>query len=99
MSANKDVLGPKVGAYLNLPDEDHRDCYSASEGRLSIETTSNNIKKEKTAKDQVPQQVINRITDLETKVSSLSGEIEAIKQNHARQFKELQDHLKRLTIT
>ena len=35
-----DALGPKAGAYLNLPDEEHVALYMAIEHRLSIETTS-----------------------------------------------------------
>jgi len=38
-----DVLGPKAGAYLNLPDEDHKELYKAVEKHLSIETTSKDI--------------------------------------------------------
>lgn len=38
-----DVLGPKAGAYLNLPDEEHRELYAVVEHRLSIETTSRDV--------------------------------------------------------
>lgn len=38
-----DVLGTKAGAYLNLPDEEHRELYAVVEHRLSIETTSRDV--------------------------------------------------------
>jgi len=90
-----DVLGPKAGAYLNLPDEEHRELYSVIEHRLSIETISNDIKKEKESLERVPQEAINRIKGLEILVSSLSGEIEAIKQKQDRKFKELQNEFEK----
>lgn len=85
-----DVLGPKAGAYLNLPDEEHRELYSVIERRLSIETISTDVKKEKEGKERVPQEALNRISDLEDLVSSLIGELEATKQEQARHVKELE---------
>lgn len=70
-----DNLGPKAGAYLNLPDEEHRDLYSAVEYRLSIET----ISKEVTKDMKVAQDVyLTRLTQVEQENSSLRSMVETL---------------------
>ena len=66
-----DVLGPKAGAYLNLPDEEHRELYSAIEHRLSIEITSKDM--EKKTKSEVQNVYLKRLTQVEQEKDSLKN--------------------------
>lgn len=63
-----DKLGPKAGAYLNLPDEEHKELYMAIEHRLSIETTSTEAVKVLTAAQDV---YLRRLTQVEQEKDSL----------------------------
>lgn len=76
-----DVLGPKAGAYLNLPDEEHRELYSVIENRLSIETISSNVNKEKEPEERISQDTLNKINGLMRLVSDQSAQIEALTQD------------------
>ena len=63
-----DNLGPKAGAYLNLPDEEHKKLYSAVENRLSIETISADAIK---VKSEVQDVYLKRLSQIEQENESL----------------------------
>lgn len=82
-----DNLGPKAGAYLNLPDEEHRELYSAVEMRLSIEITSKEamigevVSKESARIGNLRKQIseLEQERELDRKeIAGLSAEVERI---------------------
>lgn len=89
-----DELGPKAGAYLNLPDEDHRKIYAGVEKYLSIETTSEQVKageiKNRTAVDRA---TLDRLNSLENDNRTLRNMVEEM----ADRAKEMDEVLQMIT--
>ena len=77
-----DVLGPKAGAYLNLPDEEHRELYTAVEHRLSFETTSKDAIKTKDS--EVQDVYLKRLTQVEQENDSLRSLVENLAERLGR---------------
>lgn len=76
-----DVLGPKAGAYLNLPNEEHRLLYKAVEHRLSIETTSTDAVGTKSVAQDA---YLKRLTQVEQENTSLKGMVETLSEQLGR---------------
>lgn len=76
-----DVLGPKAGAYLNLPNEEHRLLYKAVEHRLSIETTSTDAVEVKSVVQDV---YLKRLTQVEQENTSLKGMVSTLSEQLGR---------------
>ncbi len=91
-------LGQSKSTYMNQPLNELREIYENYEHLLSVYKTSRQSRDEESAKNRVPQDAINRITGLENLVSNLIEKVETIKQDHARQYRELQEEFKRLKL-
>ena len=75
-----DELGAKSRAYLNLPDEEHRELYANVEKYLSIETTSREVLegKPRGESDYLSDEYISRLSELEQKNQTLKNWIDEI---------------------
>ena len=89
-----DALGPKAGAYLNLPDEEHMELYSKLEHRLSIETTS--IDSEKKGGSEVQDIYLRRLSEVEQDNTSLKRMVNSLSESNEKQERLLQMVMDRL---
>jgi len=89
-----DVLGPKAGAYLNLPDEEHVELYSAIEHRLSIETTS--LDSEKKGGSEVQDIYLRRLSEVEQDNESLKKMVSSLAESNDKQERLLEMVIERM---
>ena len=75
-----DELGAKSRAYLNLPDEEHRELYANVEKYLSIETTSREVLEGKPQGESIylSDEYISRLSELEQNNQTLRNWIDEI---------------------
>ncbi|GAG55571.1 unnamed protein product, partial [marine sediment metagenome] len=87
-----DELGAKSRAYLNLPDEEHKDLYFNAEKYLSIETTSKEMLegRPQVESTHLSDEYISRLSELEQRdttlrnwVEKLSQELEGVRKENA----------------
>ncbi len=106
-----DVLGPKAGAYLNLPDEEHRALYKAIEHRLSIETTSEDVMVgrigelkdiDKEYRDRLTgleggqKALIKSLTERDEEIEQLHGEVKQLRRDVAFKWGEMKSMIEQL---
>ena len=96
-----DEIGAKSRAYLNLPDEEHRELYANVEKYLAIETTSKEILEGQPQGDPtyLRDEYVSRLSELEQRdqtlskwVEKMSRELEGVREENAT----LKDSMNRL---
>lgn len=103
-----DELGAKSRAYLNLPDEEHRELYANVERYLSIETTSREVLEGKPQgkSTYLSEEYISRLSELEQNnqtlrnwIDEISGDLEKARtenEGYGERATSLEERLDRL---